>query len=62
MPEEWFEIVSLFWSRQIILNGRLANGKIVEQKLTPSQVGELNSLQSAHDIEMQRLLRSFVNE
>ena len=62
MPEEYFDVVTLFWSDETILNGRLAGGKIVKQTLTRGQVNQLDSLQAAHDIEVQRLLRSFVDE
>ena len=62
MPEEYFDVVTLFWSGETILNGRLAGGKIVKQTLTRGQVNQLKSLQAAHDIEVQRLLRSFVDE
>lgn len=62
MPEEWIDLVTLFWSDETIMNGRLAGGKIVKQTLTSSQLSQIESLQAAHDIEMQRLLRSFVSE
>lgn len=62
MPEEVFDVVNLFWSDEFILNGRLANGKIVRQYMTRAQVDQVHSLQAAHDIELQRLLRSFVSE
>lgn len=62
MPEEWFDIVTLHWSDETILDGRLIGGKTIKQILTRKQLSEIYSLQSAHDIEMQRLLRSFVND
>jgi len=62
MPEEYFDLVNLFWSDEVIMNGRLAGGKIVKQTLTKSQLSEVESLQAAHDIELQRLLRSFVSD
>lgn len=62
MPEEVFDVVNLFWSDEFILDGRLAGGRTVRQVLTRSQVGQIESLREAHDIEMQRLLRSFVSE
>lgn len=62
MPEEYFDLVTLHWNDETILDGRLAGGKLVKQTLTKNQVREINSLQNAHDIELQRLLRSFVNE
>lgn len=62
MPEEYFDVVTLHWSDETILDGRLVGGKTVKQVLTRAQLGEIDSLQAAHDVEMQRLLRSFVNE
>lgn len=62
MPEEYFDLVTLHWSDETILDGRLAGGKTIKQVLTNKQLSEIYSLQSAHDIEMQRLLRSFVSE
>lgn len=62
MPEEWFDLVTLFWSDETILNGRKAGGEIVKQTLTRNQLSEIESLQAAHDIEMQRLLKGFVND
>lgn len=62
MPEEYFDLVTLHWSNETILDGRLAGGKIVKQTLTRSQLSQIYSLREAHDIELQRLLRSFVSE
>ena len=62
MTEEWIDLVTLFWSDETVMNGRLASGKIVKQTLTPAQIREIYSLQAAHDFELQRLLRSFVND
>ena len=62
MPEEYFDVVTLFWSDETILDGKLAGGKVIKQTLTSNQVNQLESLRSAHDIEVQRLLRSFVND
>lgn len=62
MPEEYFDVVTLFWSDETILDGKLAGGKVIKQILTSNQVNQLESLRSAHDIEVQRLLRSFVND
>ena len=62
MSEEYLELFHLYWSDTVIMNGQLVGGKIVNQTLTKSQIGEVDSLQSAHNGEMQRLLRSFVDE
>lgn len=62
MPEDDFDLVTLHWSDETILDGRLAGGKTVKQTLTSEQLKKVYSLQSAHDTEMQRLLRSFVSE
>ena len=62
MPEEWFDLVSLFWSDEVILNGRKADGTIVTQYLTRNQIAEVHSLEAAHDLEKQSLLRRFVGD
>lgn len=62
MPEEYFDVVTLHWSDETILDGRLIGGKTIKQTLTSTQLNQLHSLQAAHDIEIQRLLRSFVND
>lgn len=62
MSEEYLELFYLYWSDLVIMNGQLVGGKIINQTLTKSQVAEVESLKSAHDIEMQRLLRGFVND
>lgn len=62
MPEEWFDMVTLHWSDETILDGRLTGGRTIKQVLTNEQLRQVYNLQSAHDIELQKLLRSFVSE
>lgn len=61
MPEEWFDLVTLFWSDETILNGRKAGGEIVKKVLTPEQLNRIEALQFKHDTAMQRLLKEFAD-
>jgi hypothetical protein len=60
MPEEWFDVVSLFWNDDVILEGRKAGGEIVKKYLSQQQRDLINDLQTKHDDEMQKLLKGFV--
>lgn len=60
MPEEWFDLVTLFWSDETILNGRKVGGEIVRKYLSQDQRNLINDLQTKHDDEMQKLLKGFV--
>lgn len=68
MPEEWFDVAYINFDKAI-MHGRVMftneegfrQERYIEQVLTPSQKGALESLQSAHDLETQRLLKSFFN-
>lgn len=60
MPEEWFDVVSLFWNDDVILEGRKAGGEIVRKYLSQQQRDLINDLQTKHDDEMQKLLKGFV--
>lgn len=60
MPEEWFDVVRLFWNDETILEGRKAGGEIVRKYLTHHQQNLINDLQTKHDDEMQKLLKGFV--
>jgi hypothetical protein len=59
MPEEWFDLVSLFWNDELILEGRKAGGETVKIPLTEEQRNKINDLQMKHDDEMQQLLKEF---
>lgn len=61
MPEEWFEVMHDFWNDEYFLVGKTKDGPF-KQQMQRNQIGEVESLQSAHDIEMQRLLRSYLND
>lgn len=60
MPEEWFDVVSLFWNDDAILEGRKAGGERVKIYLSQQQRDLINDLQTKHDDEMQKLLKRFV--
>lgn len=60
MPEEWFDVVRLFWNDETILEGRRAGGAIVRISLSYHQRDLINDLQTKHDDEMQKLLKGFV--
>lgn len=60
MPEEWFDVVSLFWNDEAILEGRKTSGEIVRKYLSQDQRNLINDLQTKHDDEMQKLLKGFV--
>lgn len=60
MPEEWFDVVSLFWNDEAILEGRKVGGEIVRKYLSQDQRNLINDLQTKHDDEMQKLLKGFV--
>lgn len=60
MPEEWFDVVSLFWNDGAILEGRKAGGERVKIYLSQQQRDLINDLQTKHDDEMQKLLKGFV--
>jgi hypothetical protein len=59
MPEECFDLVSLFWNDETILEGRKAGGEVVKKSLTSEQRSKINDLQFKHDNEMQKLLKEF---
>ena len=59
MPEEYFDLVSLFWNDETILEGRKAGGDIVKIVLTQDQRNKIYDLQVKHDDELQQLLRGF---
>lgn len=61
MPEEWFDLVSLFWSDKTILSGRKVGGEIVEKVLNQEQLNRIEALQFKHETEMQRLLKEFAD-
>lgn len=60
MPEEYFDVVSLFWTDEVILNGRKAGGQLIKLSLTSEQRYKLEVLQTKHDDELQKLLKGFV--
>ena len=57
MPQEYYDLVQLFWSQETILNGRRADDTIVKKVLTKQQLEAIEDLQSKHDYEMQALLK-----
>lgn len=61
MPEEWFDLVTLFWSDETILNGRKTGGEIVKKVLTEEQLERISTLQFKHDNELQKLLKEFAD-
>lgn len=69
MPEEYFELAHINFDK-VILHGRITAGSdehgcrteaYVEQVLTEEQRNRIGHMSTAHDIEMQRLLASFVD-
>jgi hypothetical protein len=60
MPEEWFDVVRLFWNDETILEGRKVGGETVKIYLSHHQQNLINDLQTKHDDEMQKLLKGFV--
>ncbi len=60
MPEEWFDLVRLFWNDETILEGRKAGGETVKICLSHHQQNLINDLQTKHDDEMQKLWKGFV--
>ena len=61
MPEEYYDLVTLFWSDEIILNGRKVGGDIVKMTLNDQQKSRIEALQYKHDNEMQKLLKEFAD-
>ncbi len=60
MPEEYFDIVRLFWNEEAILEGRKAGGETVKIYLSKHQLNLIDDLLTKHDDEMQKLLKGFV--
>lgn len=76
MPEEWFEVAYINFDKAI-LHGRVMEEttdkygtltvdvkreRYIEQVLTDEQKHQIENLNSDHDLAMQKLLRSFVDE
>ena len=56
MPEEWYDVVKLFWSNETMINGKNKNG-IVKKTLTQDQQSRVEGLMQRHQEEMQKLLK-----
>lgn len=61
MPEEYYDLFNLYWSDVTILNGRKADGTIIQKNLTKEQLTRVEALEFKHDTELQRLLKEFAH-
>lgn len=68
MPEEWFDVAYINFDK-VILHGRMmfTNGegfrqeRYIEQILTKDQNRQIQDLNFKHEMEMQELLKGFVD-